>query len=323
MKCFLTGGSGFLGSHIAECLLAQGWQVRAMIRSPHRRRWLEGLPVQFHPATFADRAALSAGVSGLDVVIHAAGLTRGSSTRAYFDVNCGSTETLLKACLAAAAPPKRIVFISSLAAAGPSRTGKKEDAPAQPVGAYGRSKRAAEKILQHKAGPLSWVILRPGPIYGPRDRDLLEVLRTARWAIRATPCPHCRYTYAHVEDVARAAFLAATRAAADRQVFHIGGPEHHTGAQAARLFGRAVGRPGIVVSVPGPLIWAAATIAEMTAQLTGGAPALSWDKAQILTAGSWAIDPYKSRRVLGYCGRWKLEDGLRHTVNWYRSRGWL
>ena len=74
------------------------------------------------------------------------------------------------------------------------------------MGAYGQSKLAAEKALQSKLKDIPWVILRPGPIYGPRDRDLLEVLRAARFGIRATPCRRCRYTYAHVEDVAEAVF---------------------------------------------------------------------------------------------------------------------
>jgi len=175
----VTGGSGFIGSHLVEILLAQGHAVRCLLRDPGRPRWLAGLPVEIQRGDCTDPASLISAVQGVEQVFHLAGVTRARRRRDYFLHNLRGTGNLLRACATADNPPRRFVFLSSQAAAGPSRDGRpltEDDAPA-PLTAYGLSKLAAEKAVLGYAHRLPTVVLRPSTVYGPRDRDFLEYLQ--------------------------------------------------------------------------------------------------------------------------------------------------
>src|SRR5436305_3362844 len=135
VKIFLTGGSGFLGSFVAEQLAAEGHVVRALVRPRSDKRALEKLPgIEFAAGAIEDRASLGPAIDGVDAVIHVAGIVKARKPADFFAVNTQGTKNLLEAALARGGV-KRFVYVSSLAAIGPSPDGTPvaDDAEPRPV----------------------------------------------------------------------------------------------------------------------------------------------------------------------------------------------
>lgn len=120
MKVLITGANGFVGSHVAERLAAHdGVDLRLMLRSTSRLAYLEGVAYERVEGDLRDEASLTAAVQGADTIIHVAGLVSALTEARYHEVNARGTETLVRA--AKAGGVKRFVYVSSLAALGPSR----------------------------------------------------------------------------------------------------------------------------------------------------------------------------------------------------------
>ncbi|MCK6590321.1 MAG: SDR family NAD(P)-dependent oxidoreductase [Polyangiaceae bacterium] len=175
MKVFVTGASGFLGSHVAEQLSAEGHSVVALVRRSSNTKFLSTLKnVELAYGAVEDAASVRAAVKGADAVVHSAGLVKARNEQEFHRVNVEGTRNVLEAAAEECSGPRRFVFVSSLAAVGPSIDGKPvgTEAEGKPVTAYGRSKLAAERLVLEAKEKLPVVVLRPPMIYGPRDPDL-------------------------------------------------------------------------------------------------------------------------------------------------------
>src|SRR5512138_1147707 len=128
-SCFVTGGTGFVGRRLVPHLVEKGWAVRCLLRDPDRARGLEGFPVEFVRGDLANAAVLREAVSGVDAVLHLAGLTAARSLEGFMRVNAAAARCLARAAAEAARPPRVCVLVSSLAAIGPQRDGGEGDAP--------------------------------------------------------------------------------------------------------------------------------------------------------------------------------------------------
>ncbi len=175
----LTGGTGFVGSHLAEELLGAGFRVRALARRPDNPGWLKGLAVEIVKGDVRDAPSLEALVAGASTVVHAAGKTSARSEAEYMAANAAGTANVVRATLGRA-PEAHFVLVSSVAAAGPSRDGMpvKATAPGRPVSAYGRSKLEGENEVRSRAR-LSYTILRPCAVYGPRETAIRDLFVAA------------------------------------------------------------------------------------------------------------------------------------------------
>jgi len=315
MRVFLTGATGFLGSHIAETLVEAGHELTCSVRLSSRTRWLDPLDVE--TATFdlgtVEPGELASVLSGHDALIHCGALTRARDEREFMRVNAEGTGRIGQAAVQAGL--QRMVFISSLAARGP-------DGAAGPVSPYGRSKAEAERLLAGLEAGLEIVVLRPGGVYGPRDSDLLPLFKMAARGRVIVPRSEQQLQPVFVEDVASAsvAALAAPVPAAPLPVAH--GARQSWAALAAAL-GEAVGRPGHVTRVPPAMFWTAGLISEMGARLTGKAPAMDRRRARDLSHHQWTCDVAKTETALGWTPRVELREGLLRTAAWYRDQGWL
>ena len=186
----LTGGTGFLGSHIADALLAAGRQVRVAVRANSNLQWLTGKPLTTLVTDLSDPLACAEFLRGTTGLVHCAGVISGPDEAWYQAGNVQPTICLARAAAKvwSSAEPATFVLISSLAAHGPGSLAHPavEDNPCRPLSAYGRSKRDAEKVLLSASGEFRRVILRPPSLYGPRDREFLPLLRAATrgWTAR-------------------------------------------------------------------------------------------------------------------------------------------
>jgi dihydroflavonol-4-reductase len=322
----LTGATGFLGSHILDRLLERGVETTCLVRPSSDASGLEARGVALRRACMAGPSAeLEAAVAGHATVIHAAGAIRALSTQAFLDANAGVTEALALACLASAPTTPRFVQVSSVGATGPAPLGSSltEDQPPTERTDYGRSKWEAEQRLLAMRDRLPVVILRPTAIFGPRDKEMLTVLKMAGtgW-LPAFAGPDQVYNLAHVDDIVRGVLRGCDPSLPSGSVFLLGGPQEHSAADLARALGQVLERPVRLLPLPRALLWSVALVSELWAAMLRRPAMLNRQKIPELT-GNWSLDLSQAREGMGHEPTVLLEDGLRATVRWYRQRGWL
>lgn len=278
MRYLVTGATGFIGQRLIRHLTDHGHQVTALVRGG---RCIPG--VRTAHGDLATGAGLPTAVEGADRVIHLAGVTKALTPHGYAQVNTEGTRRLCAA-LASLPQPPRLVYCSSLAAAGPGRQ-RREDDPPTPVSAYGRSKLGGEHALCEAADRVPGIIVRPPIVYGPGDREFLPRLVTAVRAglLPAVGRPGPRhYSLIHVDDLCRA-LLTAADSGTPGAVYHVSdGTEHrwdHIGAAVAAALGR---RPPRVVHIPIPLAMAVAWATQLI-----GTSVLNRDKVAEALHPSW------------------------------------
>jgi dihydroflavonol-4-reductase len=316
----VTGATGFVGSHLVEALVARGTRVRCFARAASNRRWLPP-NVEVATGSLDDPATLVPAVEGIDVVYHLAALTSARRPADYDDTNHRGVLRLLEV-MAAHAPRARLVFCSSLAAAGPARSGRpltEADAPA-PVGPYGVSKSRAEAAIA--GAKRDAVIVRPPAVYGPRDKDVLVGFRLAAhgMAIRTGP-PRQQLAFIHVRDLAQGLVRAGETPRAAGVYFVNGG--NHSWEELIAAIGCAVGRQPVIVPLPAAVVRTAGFIAGSFTRYIGGRPFLTRERAWDLLQPNWTCDDTRARTELAYRPNVTLEEGMRETAAWYRGQGWL
>lgn len=321
----LTGATGFVGSHVVAALSGKASRVRALVRATSRLDSLETHGIEPLVGSLEDADSVRRAIDGVDVVVHMAAATRAANEKEFARVNGEGTEAVLRGVIAARKPPRRVVYLSSLAAVGPAREGRPvraEDPPA-PLTAYGRTKLAGELILRGLPADIEVAILRAPAVYGPRDRDMYEFFKMADKGILPMPTgPVRRLQLVHAADLARAVVLAATaeRAAG---VYHIAEQRAYLWEEVARLVARAVGREARLITVPASLLSLAGAVSEVVSRVTGKPSIFSRDKARELLAPGWLCETERALQELGFRAEIPLDRGFAETAEWYRAHGWL
>jgi dihydroflavonol-4-reductase len=321
VQVFLTGGSGFIGGHLVDLLLAHGAEVTVLVRDPDKAASLRQKNVRLLKGDLLCIPALPADI---DLVFHLAGRTRSLDSAAYYTVNEAGTASLCRSLLASRRRPK-LIYLSSLAAVGPSREGRpvRESDPPHPVTPYGRSKWLGErKVLEHKDA-LRVVIVRPSAIFGPGDRDFLEYFRVIRKGIMPVVKAQKEASVCYVKDLVGSLWLCAITDVSSGEIFNIASPPPRTWEEVGDAAARAMGITAIKVAVPMSLIYAASILYELRSRATGRISLFNRDKYRDLRQSGWVADVEKAATVLGFRPRYSLEAGMRETIDWYRERLWL
>ena len=327
MRVLLTGGSGFLGSFTAEQLAAGGHVVRALVRPRSDKRVLEKLPaVEFAPGAIEDPVSLTTAVSGVDAIVHVAGIVKARRPEDFFQVNAQGTRNLLDA--AQAKGVRRFVYVSSLAAVGPSPDGSpvRDDAEPRPVTQYGRSKLEAERAVLAAKDKLHVTVLRPPLIYGPRDRETLAFFTSIRnGVLPMTGAGRNTLSVIYVKDCAAAIVraLEAKNAPSGRAYFVEDGAVY-VWRDALAEIETALGRRAFVrFGMPVGVVKMAAAATQLWGKVTNTAQMLTLDKVNELTQPHWVCSGAGARRELGWEPRVQWAQGVQEAVKWYRAEGWL
>lgn len=323
MRVLVTGGAGFIGSHLVEELLIRGYRVLCLVHE--RLGWLENLPIERYFGDLTRPETLRDAVEGVDCLYHLAGLVRAKDPREYLRVNHLGTRNLLLACLEAKVPPARFVYVSSLAALGPSEGVRplREEDPPHPISPYGLSKLKGEEEVLKRRGRLHVVLIRPPAVYGPRERDLYTYFRLAHGGFFPIVgfCER-RLSLCYIEDLVQGLLLAGERDVPSGAIYHIAGERAYSWREIREVFVEALGVRPVMVRLPKTLLYTLALLAEGWGRLTGRPPLLDRGKVGEM-ASSWIADISKAKRELGYVPRFPLQEGIRRTVHWYRKEGWL
>jgi nucleoside-diphosphate-sugar epimerase len=305
----VTGANGFIGRRLCERFERDGAEARPVTR-----------------ADFAN-GAMPELVRAADVVVHAAGATRGPSIAELRESNVELTRRVVEAANGGGA--RRLVFISSQAAAGPAASRDApvvESATAAPIEAYGASKLDAEEVVRRGCA-MPWVTLRPASVYGPGDRDFFALFRLARRGIAVHPANRRQWiSIVHVDDVVDTIVLAAT-SSVEREAMFVANDEPAQWSELFRLAASAAGRasPELAVDVelPSALVRAGAAVGDAWARVTGKAGLLTSRKVALSRPPFWVCSNSKAKQLLGFTPRVELRDGFVETFRWYRAQGWL
>jgi dihydroflavonol-4-reductase len=322
MRALVTGATGFVGSHLVEALQNDSVEVTALARSAAKAADLSQYGVRVVNGDLHDIAGLERAVRDQDVVYHVAGVVAARDEAEFLRSNRDGTRNVLTAAERQGRP--RFVLVSSLAAAGPAPRGAPLSGtePPHPVTAYGRSKLAAEQIV--RSSSLSWSIVRPPIVYGPRDREVLKVFRLARLGVAPVFGDGSQELSAvHAADLAQA-LMAVTKAPATiGGTYHACHPQVFTSAELGQAVGAVMGRSVVRLSLPQAVGRALLAITEISARLTRQVTILTTDKANEFFQPAWTGDPAPLTRDSGWRARQDLSSGLADTYQWYRKAGWL
>jgi len=331
-KVLVTGANGFIGSHLANSLLALGHEVTCLVRKTSRIDLIASLPVRLVHGDVTDRDSLAVPIAGSDVVYHMAGCTRALRVAEFFRINEEGARNVAGVCAEQASPPV-LVHVSSLAAAGPavgSQLRTEADEPA-PVSNYGRSKLAGERAIEPFAEQIPITIVRPPIVLGAASRELVPLLRPiARCGVHVvTGLGRQRVSLIHIDDLISLLILAAERGERIRCDSATGRyfaacEEHPTYAELGQMIGRALGRERVMV-LPSPprMVWVVATVNEAISRIRRRPAVLNFDKAREARAGSWICSPQAAADELGFAVAAPLAERLQQTAEWYRQEGWL
>lgn len=302
MTIAVTGGTGFVGQAVIEEACRRGTPLRALAR--REQPACEG--VEWVPGDLADRAALTRLVAGAEAVLHIAGVVNTPDPTGFHLGNVAGTEALVEA--AHAVGVRRFVFVSSLAAREPG------------LSAYGKSKRHAEEAVQTSG--LDWTVVRPPAIYGPRDREILELFKAARWGVVPMPAKGSA-SIVHVGDLARLLLaLIPGGPAVKERIFEPddGRPGGWPHRALARAIGEAVGRK---VWAPRLSRSALSLAARADRLLRGRKARLTPDRVGYMAHPDWVSSPERAVPPEFWTPWIATPEGLAETARWYRAHGWL
>jgi nucleoside-diphosphate-sugar epimerase len=325
MRVFLTGGTGFVGSHVADYFVEYGAQVVALVRPTSDIDHLSRLGVEMVEGALGDAAAFEEALSDVDAVVHVAGMTASSDRDLLYAVNVEGTRDLVDTVARVCEKDTRFIYISSVAAQGPS-TGKLPRPNTQlpePVSQYGRTKLGGEGAVLAHRDQLEVTILRPPVIYGPRDVDVYQIFSLANRRLAPIMGGGDRWlSIIHVEDVARA-IGACLGAPGDGEVYPIDDGSAYTWRELGELVAQAVGKKAIAIPVPKAFFAGAAVLSEVGGRLRGVAPTFDRDKYAEMVQRSWVCGHQSIGEDLDWEPKWDLAGGAKQTAQWYREQGWL
>jgi uncharacterized protein YbjT (DUF2867 family) len=302
IRIAITGATGFVGAQTLDQALAAGLHVTALTRRAQPPR----AKLKWIPGALENAASLDALVREADAVIHIAGVVNAPDRAGFEAGNVHGTVAVIDAMRKRGV--RRLIHVSSLAAREPE------------LSAYGWSKAQAEK--QVKASGLDWTIVRPPAIYGPGDKEMLELFRMARRGFMMLP-PGGRLSVIEVSDLSRLLLtLAQEKEASLAQTYEVddGKPEGWDHAEFGEAIGRAVGKRVKTMATPG---WAMRVVAAMDRMVRRSGAKLTADRVNYFCHPDWVVKKRKQPPKRLWKPEVATENGLRATVEAYRGKGWL
>ncbi len=330
-RAFVTGGTGFVGSHLVEALLKRGYEVSCLVRS--EPKWLDGLPVTFVKADLSGSAILCQALRDTTHVFHVAGLTRARNEAELDAANVKGTIDFLKTVFRCAPGAEKILVTSSLAAVGFSeRLIATESSPLRPISAYGRSKARMEQAIasllkeqtQHSRPPV--VVVRPPAVYGPREKDIFTFFKMVAAGIvpMVGSGSQPEISLVHVQDLVDGMIQAAEHPNTGGETYFIGSEDQYSWQDVKTATLAALGKKrALTIPVPRDMVTTVGSVVEFGGRVLGKYPPLNEEKATEILKACKMCSVAKAVNDFGFQQNISLEAGLKDTIEWYQKNDWL
>ena len=331
-RSLVTGASGFIGRRLVQELLDRGEEVVCLShRATNRPDFFDHPSITNLVADVRDREAIAGAMKHVDRVFHLAAAVATKTLEQSHSVNVLGTENLAKAAAAETKVPV-FVYVSSLAAAGPSNHAVTEVEPCKPVSHYGRTKLEAETKLSAIAASLPVTIVRPPCVFGPGDRNLLALYQTIVKGWNVVLSKDFRYSYLSVDDLVIGMLDAAESGKrvlgpedAEKQgLYYLTDPQAVTFPELAELIAETLG--GVKVrhlKIPKSVGWIAGAFGEAALRFAGRRAFLNFDKIREGLGGSWVCDGGRAEKELAFTPSADLRSRLQATTDFYKQSQWL
>jgi nucleoside-diphosphate-sugar epimerase len=328
VRVLVTGATGFTGGHLARALAVAGHQVSALVRDVSATRSADLAAAGITPVRgdLRDPIALAAAASGTEVVYHLAAIYRqaGVSAETYHAVNSEGARQVVEA--AARGGVRRIVHCSTVGVHGDvEHPPANEEAPLKPGDVYQETKLEGERLAREAGARLGVeiTIARPSGIYGPEDRRLLRLFRGVarrRWFTLGRGEIYYHLTY--IDDLVEGFRLLGEHPAAANRTYILAGGEVTTLNALVGLIAKGAGVPVPMRHLPVWPFWVAGALCEAVCVPFGIEPPIFRRRVDFFTK-SRAFDITRARTEVGFAPQVGLNDGIRRTLDWYRTHGWL
>lgn len=322
----VTGGTGFVGSHLVDLLLNEGYEVRCITRKSSDLKWLKNKDVKIFDCGLYNKEALKEVIREADYIYHVAGVVKSKTKEGYFRGNVDTTRTLIEATLESNSKLKRFLVVSSQTVTGPSLDGKpvNEDTECRPITTYGKSKLEEEKLVLSFKDKLPITICRAPAVYGERDTEIFIYFKTLSKGLTTTiGFNEKKLSLIHVQDLINGFYLAATNEKSKGQIYFISSEEFYTWPQINNITSKIIGKKPIVIKIPHFLVYTIAAVAQFAAMFSSKPATLNIEKAKDITQQYWICDTSKAVNELGYHQKISIEEGVRRTVEWYKKMNWI
>jgi len=326
MKTLVTGGTGFIGSHLVERLTERGEQVICVAKDRLNAVALEKIGATIVLGDLTNGVDWGKLFSGVDRIYHLAGVTRASSMRDYYDGNHLATQKFMEMCHTYCPPNTRLIYLSSLTAVGPSANGVplEEDAPFRPVSHYGKSKMLGELEVRKESSYLSTTIIRPSAVYGPREMDMLQYMRLIHRGIHPIIGFKKKYlSLIHVRDLIDGILLAADSPLAKGKTYFLGSEHPYTNEDIGSAMAATLSADPMLVHVPHWIVYSIGALGGIVAKTFGKKVLFNIQKARECVQPAWVCSIRKAMAEIGFRQRISLEEGMATTYRWYKRHGLL
>lgn len=326
MKAFVTGATGFVGSHLVDKLIEKGIEPYCLRRKTSNIKWLEGKPVKFVDGDLFSNEVLEDVIKDMDYVFHVAGVVKSKNKEGYVKGNQLATKNLVEITRKVNPGIKKFVHISSLAVCGPTPTDEPltEEYEPKPMTTYGVTKLAAEHEVMKYKDEMNVTIIRPPAVYGPRDTEIFIYFQTFKKGLNSLIGFGEKYlTLSYVKELVDGIILAAEKDASNGQIYFIGSDKPYNWDEIGSTTSLILGNRSLKLRLPHFFVFSVGYMAEFFGKVANKAVTLNVEKVKDITAARWVCSNEKAKRELGYNPTISLEEGFRETVDWYKMEGWL
>lgn len=324
MKAFVTGGTGFIGSHLVDTLIEHNdyGDIKCLVRNSEK--WLKGKPYIKISGDLHSIKPIQEALEDCDVIFHLAGVVKAPTQQQYDYANVEATENLIR--MAEKCGVKKIVILSSLAAAGPSNGEPVTELDEmKPVSKYGKSKKRMEEMIHEVASPdMSVTILRPPAVYGPREDQIYSLFKMMKYGVAPIVGNgnHPELSIVYVMDVIQGILKAAENKSKGVQTYFISGKDIANWNQIRDIVTTVLDKKNIPIKLKASWVKKIAGVVETTATIFGTYPVINKEKANEMIL-EWTCSIKKAEEGLNYKPEYTLEEGIARTLTWYKKHGWL
>ncbi len=321
----ITGASGFVGSHLVDLLIEKGFVVRCIVRNTSNLQWLKDKKIELFDCGLNDVDALKVALQNVSYVYHIAGVVKAKNLENFIVGNVTLTKNILDACLEANSI-KKIIITSSLAAAGPSKIGfpLNEKLECKPVSLYGISKYEQEKLAKGYFTKLPIIIVRPPVVFGERETDVLEFIKTVKTGIIPIAGTNAKeISIIYVGDLVEK-LLKLSLTDIKSEIFYTVGIEKMRWSELGKIVAKSLDKKAIKIVVPHFIIWFLCLLGEFYAKFSSKLLPLNLNKFAEIKQEAWTCSASKFNSFFNECGnKDEIETQMQKTVNWYKENNWI
>jgi dihydroflavonol-4-reductase len=316
-RAIVTGASGFIGSHLIELLISQKWDVTCLLRTTSRTDFLEKFPVKIIQGNTENQDILERAVQGQQYIFHCAARIMSAPSEVYEKSNHKLTRDLVYSCLRTNPDIKRFIYISSIAAAGPSSEGKHKDEIQMscPSSEYGRTKLKGERAVQEVWDKIPATIIRPPNVYGARQSqtELLVKLIQKR-IVPLLKSDRKSTSLIYIKDLVRGILQAAESSNTEGQIYYLTDGQSYSWKQVILTIKMYVLKDKLFLPLPEEVIGFFAWLAD-TLKSTGIIKPLFGRRAwQAMVSTQWLFSSSKAAKDFGFKPRYDLNSGIRDML---------